>query len=67
MDNVIGPTSGIVSDLVAGVAQADRPVAVVAGALAGEAESHGGLVTLGSILSKGLSWQCYQKFTSFCD
>jgi hypothetical protein len=50
MYNVIGPTPSVVPDLVTGVAQADGPIAIVAGALAGKAESHGGLVTLVSIL-----------------
>ena len=50
MYNVIGPPPSVVPDLVAGIAQADGSVAIVAGALAGEAESHGGLVTLRSIL-----------------
>ncbi len=39
VDDVVSAASGIVPDLVAGVAKTDWPVAVVARALAGEAES----------------------------
>ena len=43
MDHVIGSPPGVVPDLVAGVAESDWPVAVVARALAREAQGHGSL------------------------
>ena len=43
MNHVVGSPPGVVADLVAGVAKSDRPVAVVARALAREAQGHGGL------------------------
>ncbi len=43
VDDVVGAASGVVPDLVAGVAKTDWPVAVVARALAGEAECHSSL------------------------
>ena len=43
MDHVVGSPPGVVPDLVAGVAESDWPVAVVARALAREAQGHGSL------------------------
>ena len=49
MDHVVGSPPCVVPDLVAGVAKADRPVAVVARALAGEAQGDGGLMKYRSV------------------